>query len=274
MYPTDLLSVPNLKDAKAKVSGWFSHDNAPAGGYKILDKVMIAEQRFVEGLEFIDDKTLIMSSGSYGNSHLDVLDLETSPVKTTRTTSIDAKYFGEGLTFLPGANEILMMTYKKHKAFRFKLDDLSLIEELVMPATIREGWGMTHIGNDLFVSDGSSTIHKVDPLTFNVVGSFTVKENGREIYQINELEYVEKEGKIYANIFMSNDVIVFDLNGVVSKRYDMSELLKIEESYLDEHNIHWSYYDKSNNVLNGIAYRASDDTFYLTGKNWHYLFQV
>jgi len=43
MYPTDLLSVPNLKDAKAKVSGWFSHDNAPAGGYKILDKVMIAE---------------------------------------------------------------------------------------------------------------------------------------------------------------------------------------------------------------------------------------
>jgi glutamine cyclotransferase len=90
MYPTDLLTVPNLKDAKAKVTGWFSHDNAPAGSYKILDKFMIAEQRFVEGLEFIDDKTLIMSSGSYGNSHLDILDLETSPIKTIRTTSIDA----------------------------------------------------------------------------------------------------------------------------------------------------------------------------------------
>lgn len=29
-----------------------------------------------------------------------------------------------------------------------------------------------------------------------------------------------------------------------------------------------SYYDKQNNVMNGIAYRKETDTFFFTGKNW------
>ena len=174
----------------------------------------------------MDDLTLIMSSGSYGNSHLDILDLSTNPVKTVKSTSIDAQYFGEGITYLADKNEILMMTYKKHKAFRFGSSDLSLIQELTIPAEVVEGWGMTHLDNTLFVSDGTSTIHLVNPENFKVMSSFRVKENGSDIYSINELELVN--GKIYANIFQSNDIILFDLSGNVEKRFDLSELLRVE----------------------------------------------
>lgn len=54
----------------------------------------------------------------------------------------------------------------------------------------------------------------------------------------------------------------------------MSSLLEIEKAYLDEHNITWQRYDVLNNVLNGIAYHKETDTFFVTGKNWHYLFQI
>ncbi len=131
---------------------------------------------------------------------------------------------------------------------------------------------MAHLEDTLFVSDGTSRIHLVNPDNFEVKSSFKVTENGHEIYSINELEYVN--GKIFANIFQSNDVVLFDLTGKVEKRFDMAQLLRTEEKYLEEHGIQWSYYDKANNVLNGIAYRASSDTFFVTGKNWHYLYEV
>lgn len=70
------------------------------GEFKILKKLPIAETRFVEGLEFLDETHLLMSSGSYGNSHLDVLDIETNPVKTVKSVPIDSIYFGEGVTYL------------------------------------------------------------------------------------------------------------------------------------------------------------------------------
>ena len=104
-----------------------------------------------------------------------------------------------------------MMTYKKHKAFRFSSNDLKLIQELTIPAAVVEGWGMTHYEDTLYVSDGTNKIHLVDPENFDVISSFQVTENGREIHSINELEFVD--GKIYANIFMSNDVVLFNLNG-------------------------------------------------------------
>ena len=85
---------------------------------------------------------------------------------------------------------------------------------------------MTHLDNTLFVSDGTSTIHLVNPDNFKVMSSFRVKENGSDIYSINELELVN--GKIYANIFQSNDIILFDLSGNVEKRFDLSELLRVE----------------------------------------------
>ena len=76
---------------------------------------------------------LIMSSGSYGNSHLDILDIRKEPIQTVQTVALDSIYFGEGITFLPDTKEIIMLTYKKRKAFRFNLR-LELLEEMIIPS--------------------------------------------------------------------------------------------------------------------------------------------
>lgn len=37
---------------------------------------------------------------------------------------------------------------------------------------------------------------------------------------------------------------------------------------------HYSTWDQTNNVFNGIAYRKQDDTFLVTGKMWDHIYQV
>lgn len=81
-------------------------------------------------------------------------------------------------------------------------------------------------------------------------------------------------GKIYANIFQQDDIIVINLDGKVEKRFNFGELIADEKDYISKEGITWSYYDRSNNVLNGIAYHEPTDTFFVTGKNWHFIYQV
>lgn len=244
---------------------------SPNQQFEIISRLPIKEPRFVEGLEFISQNELLMSSGEYGSSYVDLIDITELPLMPKLSHALDSDYFGEGITFLDDAEEILMMTYRAHKAFRFS-KDLELLQELTMPREIREGWGMTHIGKQLVVSDGTDRIFFVDPENFEIENSVQVREGTKVIRKINELEYVD--GSIYANVFQENDIIKLDLDGQVLSRFDMSSLLEIEKAYLDEHNITWQRYDVLNNVLNGIAYHKESDTFFVTGKNWHFLFQI
>jgi glutaminyl-peptide cyclotransferase len=59
-------------------------------GFEVVKKYKLAETRFVEGLEFIDSEHLLMSSGSYGDSHLDVLNIGQEPVQTVKSTPLDS----------------------------------------------------------------------------------------------------------------------------------------------------------------------------------------
>lgn len=211
----------------------------------------------------------MMSSGMYGNSHLDILDIETNPMETIRSVPIAEKYFGEGVTFIPETGDIIMLTYRKRKAFRFNAA-LELIEELTIPSQIREGWGMTHIDGSLLVSDGSQTLYFLDPESFEITNSLTVTDNGRPLSRLNELEYVN--GKIYANVFQLDTLVEINLDGTVSQKYDFSELMRIEKAYLKDHGLTWNSYDHANNVFNGIAYHQWSDTFFVTGKNWHFIY--
>lgn len=82
------------------------------------------ETRFVEGLEFIDSQHLVMSSGMNGDSHLDIMDIETDPISIVKSTKLDSQYFGEGVSV--SGDDLLMMTYKAQKAFRFDKETLEL----------------------------------------------------------------------------------------------------------------------------------------------------
>jgi len=69
-----------------------------------------------------------------------------------------------------------MLTWQEKKVFVYD-SNLVLTQTLAMPKEIREGWGITHDDQFLYVTDGSSTIFVVNPETFKVINKMTVKES-------------------------------------------------------------------------------------------------
>lgn len=119
---------------------------------------------FTEGLSFINDGTLLESTGLYGDSEIHYIkDFWTESRKLVDRHQIPSEYFGEGCARVAdknGNDRVLMMTYKERKAFQFLPDLSEVTATFDMPEEIAEGWGMTHFMADgkemLLVSDGTN----------------------------------------------------------------------------------------------------------------------
>ncbi|CDW79628.1 glutamine cyclotransferase [Stylonychia lemnae] len=223
---------------------------------------------FVEGFEFLSDDLMIQSAGLYSGSeiHLISIDHDKHQSKIVQKATLPSKFFGEGCTAFK--NVIYQMTYREKKVFLYDQKTLESKGTLDMPEIMVEGWGLTHDSKNLYASDGTEYIYKLDPATFHVVGEIEVKDNGKNVEYINELEYAN--GFIYANVLPHNIIIKIDPEtGNVVRKYDFGSLKK--KMIKSMHNLFW---DDQNNVLNGIAYRKSTNTFFVTGKNFNQIFEV
>lgn len=171
-------------------------------------------------------------------------------------------YFGEGITVFNG--KIYQLTWEEHKVFVYDALSLKKIKEFSWPY---EGWGLTHNDSALIVSTGTSNLYFVDPNTFAIQKTVGVYHQYGYQSMINELEFVN--GKLYANIYGQNDIIVIDPNtGKITNKIDCSNLLAQAKVQYNPLNIDGGY------VLNGIAYKASTNTFFLTGKCWPVIVEV
>jgi glutamine cyclotransferase len=87
---------------------------------------------------------------------------------------------------------------------------------------------------------------------------------GQPVNNVNELECVGDS--IYANIWKAEVILKIDkATGAVTEYIDATGLLTEEEL---------ANMDLDREVLNGIAYNAEAETFYITGKKWPRLFEV
>ena len=76
---------------------------------------------------------------------------------------------------------------------------------------------------------------------------------------LNELEYID--GKIYANIWQQNYIVVIDpLSGKILQKIDCSEVISKARG--------------AGEVLNGIAFHSATKKLYLTGKHWNKISEV
>ena len=88
-----------------------------------------------------------------------------------------------------------------------------------------------------------------------------MSENNRPLKYLNELEWVD--GKIYANVWLQNRIVVIDPeSGIVHHYIDLKALMDEVRS------------EARTGVLNGIAYDAPRQKLYVTGKNWPTLFGI
>lgn len=224
-----------------------------ASGYRVVHEYPHDPQAFTQGLVYLNGH-LYESTGLYGHSTLREEDLATGRV--IREINVPSQYFAEGLT--NWGNTLVQLTWKAHLGFVYDRKTFQLIRTFHYPW---EGWGLTQDGHNLILSDGSSTLHFLNPKTFAQVRSIHVTDHGQPVDELNELEYIH--GEIYANVWMTNKILrISPSNGRVLGTINLTGLLPAIEV-------------RSNDaVLNGIAYDAAHNRLFVTGKLWPRLFQI
>lgn len=208
---------------------------------------------FTQGL-FFADGALFESTGQHGESGVREVELHTGKVR--REVRLDPRYFGEGST--SWGDTIVSLTWKHGKAFRWDRKTLRKIGEFSYPG---EGWGLTHDGKSLILSDGTPELRFLDPVTFAEQRRITVTYQGRPIRRLNELEVVR--GEILANIWHQDLIVRIDpASGVIIGVIDLRDLAAAVPVTDPEA------------VLNGIAYDDKTGKLYVTGKNWPSLYEI
>lgn len=225
----------------------------PIFSFKVINKYPHDPEAFTQGL-VIDKGILYESTGLNGKSSLRVVNLETGNISLIKI--LPYRYFGEGITVID--NRIIQLTWKSHEAFVYDQETLEQVDTFNINS---DGWGLTKNEKSLILSDGTSTLYFLNSMNYSVERKVFVSNNGIPIERINELEYIK--GKVYANIWQTNRIVIIDPNnGNVTGWLNLDGI----QEYLD--------YTTSIDVLNGIAYNQENDKIYITGKFWPNLFEI
>lgn len=196
---------------------------------------------------------LYESTGLRGRSTLRKVDLETGEVVQRR--SVERSHFGEGLARVD--DRLIQLTWMRGVAHVWSVDGFEHLRTFEYEG---EGWGLCHDGRNLVMSDGSARLTFRDPSTFRELRRVTVRQEGRAVGYLNELECVD--GAIWANVWQREELLRIDPgSGRVTAVVDASGLLSEQERL-------------GTDVLNGIAWIPERDRFVITGKLWPYLFEV
>ncbi|WAH66337.1 glutaminyl-peptide cyclotransferase [Xanthomonas hortorum] len=210
---------------------------------------------FTEGLFYLDGY-LYESTGELGRSSVRKVELHTGRVLQQATTP--PPYFGEGI--VAWRDKLIQLTWRNQQGFVY---DLATLTPRTRFAYSGEGWALTSDASSLYMSDGSSTIRRLDPETLQQVGSIKVTASGRPLDNLNELEWVK--GELLANVWLTTRIARIDpASGKVVGWIDLKALVPDDQTLTD----------LGNDVLNGIAYDAKHDRLFVTGKHWPKLYEI
>jgi glutamine cyclotransferase len=223
-----LLALPALAAvpvSKVEVVESYPHDNTA----------------FTQGLVFING-SLYEGTGRNGASEVRKLDLTTGKVQ--QQTKLPAQHFGEGITVLEG--KVYQLTWQTHLGFVYDLATLKQLKSFYLPG---EGWGITHDGKQLIVSDGTASLRFFDTTTL---------KDGKPLDKLNELEFIN--GEVWANVWYSDFIVrINPESGAVVGKLDLTGLHTQRSA---------------DDVLNGIAWDADGKRLFVTGKLWSTLYQI
>lgn len=224
----------------------------PAYSYEVVATYPHDRAAFTEGL-LIEDGQLYESTGEEGTSWVRKVDLATGTVQQQFT--LPPELFGEGMVVWD--DRIISLTWRDQKGFILDRATLQQTGEWSYPG---EGWSLTRDDAQIYMSDGTSQIRRIDPATLQETGRIDVTMNGRPINQLNELEFIK--GEIWANVFETDRIVRIDpATGKVNSIVHLGGLLSPVER-------------RQTDVLNGIAYDKASDRIFVTGKYWPKLFEI
>lgn len=231
----------------------------PEYGYDIVNTYPHDPKAFTQGLVFYNNFFYEGTGGRQSDTfHSSLRKVEVESGKVVQKVDLDGKYFGEGITIFN--DKIYQITWQEKKAFVYDVNDFKILKEF---SYFGEGWGITHDATNLIMSDGTQVLRFINPENFQVVRTLVVTDGkGKEVDEINELEYIK--GEIWANIWQEGWIARIDpQSGKIIGRIDLEDLTDRQMAE-----------DRNADVLNGIAYDEAADRIFITGKKWRKVFEI
>lgn len=233
---------------------------APANiQYNIISVYPHDPSSYTQGLEIFNGK-FYEGSGDFENSAVRIVDIKSGKVEKKHPMGSE-DVFGEGITILNGL--LYQLTWKNNVVNVYNVNNID--KPVKTFPWNNEGWGITHNGNDLIISDGSANLYIVNPTDFRVKTTIQVNDNLGPVDNLNELEFID--GYVYANVYLTDYIVKIDpANGHVVGKINLQGLIS---QYAPD------YIPKPNDeVLNGIAWDSTTKHIYITGKRWPKMFEM
>ncbi|MDR0521411.1 MAG: glutaminyl-peptide cyclotransferase [Planctomycetaceae bacterium] len=216
---------------------------------------------YTQGLVW-DDGILYESTGQYGQSTLRHVNPRSGTVSAHVT--VPPQFFAEGLAL--AGDSLYLLTWREKTCFVF---DKKTLQKTGQFPYNGEGWGLTFDGQNLIMSDGTSTLRFLDPKTFKLKRKIEVSDKNRKtkktypVRNLNELEWIH--GEIWANVWQTTQIVRIEPNkGTVIGWIDMTAFVPEK--------IRRDPAAGRDSVLNGIAFDPKTGHVYITGKNWDVMY--
>jgi glutaminyl-peptide cyclotransferase len=244
----------------------------PIYGYEIVNRYPHDPKAFTEGLIF-HEGFLYESTGGReaGESTLRKVELGTG--KVVQKWVLPAGQFGEGIAMI--GDKIYMLTWQDQLGRVLDAKTFKVLKEFNY---VGEGWGLTTDGSALYMDQGAHVIKVLDGETLKQAQTIPVmREDGRPLLQLNELEWVK--GEIWANVWHSERPDILGKPNYIARIeagsgkllgwVDLAGISPDDQPKTDDPSD-----PKAENTLNGIAYDSVKDRIFVTGKNWKNLYEI
>ncbi len=228
-------------------------NDTPYYSYRIVNTFPHNTNSFTQGLIYYEGY-LYEGTGEWGESKLMKVNLESG--EAVQLIDLDNQFFGEGITLFN--EEIIQLTWLSNVGFVYNKHSFELVRQVQYPT---EGWGLTHDGTQLIMSDGTEFLYFRDAATFEEKKRLEVLDGNTPIIYLNELEFVE--GEVWANVWFED--FIARISPATGKVLGWIDLRDIREN---------NDLPDSAGVLNGIAYDSLSKRIFITGKDWPKLFEI
>lgn len=217
---------------------------------------------FTQGLEMEEGGTVLVGTGHLGESRVYRRTLDG---RELASADLNPRWFGEGIT--RHGDHVWQLTWQDGVAVLRDAETLAAVSTVRYPG---QGWGLCSTGEELIMSDGTAQLRRLDPETFEEKSRFTVTLEGEPQQGLNELECVD--GDVYANVFLSTDILRIDARTEATEATEATE--GTVTAVIDASGLPNNAVPDPDHVLNGIAHVPGTDRFLLSGKRWPDLFEV
>jgi len=224
----------------------------PVYHYRVIRSYPHDRRAFTQGLVY-EGGFFYEGTGLHGRSSL--RKVEPTSGRILKEVRLEPSLFGEGVTII--GDRIVQLTWLSRVGFVYEKTSFRILQRFTYT---REGWGITHDGKRLIMSDGTSVLRFLSPKNFREISTLGVHDEKGPVTGLNELEYLQ--GAIYANVWPTDRIAVIDpRTGRIKAWIDLQGLLGEKDS-------------RGVDVLNGIAYDARNDRLFVTGKLWPRVFEI